>query len=112
MSAAIDLDRYLARIGCPGPHAPTLDSLQAITAAQVQGIPFENIDVRLGRPIPLEPEAVFDKLVTRGRGGYCYEQNGLLLAALRQLGFEVRPLGGRVRLAQPDRRSAPTCCCG
>ena len=104
MSETIDLDRYLTRIGRSGPHQPTLEVLQAITAAHAQSIPFENIDVRLGRPILLELDALFDKLVTQGRGGYCYEQNSLLLAVLRQLGFEVQPLGGRVRLAQPDRR--------
>lgn len=100
----IELARYLARIGLAGPCPPTLDTLHALTAAHAQAIPFENIDVLLGRPIHLEPAALFDKLVSDRRGGYCFEQNGLLLAVLQQLGFDVRPLGARVRLNQPDRR--------
>lgn len=103
-AAPIDLAAYLARIGLAGPVAPTLAGLHALTAAHAQAIPFENLDVLLGRPIELAPDALFDKLVRHRRGGYCFEQNGLLLAVLQQLGFDVRPLGGRVRLGQPDRR--------
>lgn len=106
MSDTIDLQTYFARIGYQGPHAPTEQLLHALTAAHTQAIPFENIDVLLGRPIALEPAALQAKLVTAGRGGYCFEQNGLFLAVLRQLGFDVRPLGARVRLGQPDRRIA------
>lgn len=100
----IELARYLARIGLAGPCPPTPETLHALTAAHAQAIPFENIDVLLGRAIRLEPAALFDKLVRHRRGGYCFEQNGLLLAVLQQLGFDVRPLGARVRLGQPDRR--------
>ncbi|HMN21299.1 MAG TPA: arylamine N-acetyltransferase [Ottowia sp.] len=103
-AAPIDLARYLARIGLAGPCPPTLGTLHALTAAHAETIPFENLDVLLERPIELAPEVLFDKLVRRRRGGYCFEQNGLLLAVLQQLGFDVRPLGGRVRLGQPDRR--------
>lgn len=104
MGDSIDPDRYFARIGYAGPRAPTVDVLHALTEAHAESIPFENIDVLLGRPIRLEPEALFAKLVTAHRGGYCFEQNGLFMAMLRQVGFEVRPLGARVRLGQPDRR--------
>jgi len=96
-----DLEAYLARIGYTGPRAPTLEVLHALTAAHAQAIPFENLDVLLGRGIDLGPEAVFDKLVRRRRGGYCFEQNGLLLGALTALGFEVVPLSARVRIDRP-----------
>lgn len=101
--APLDLARYLARIDLASASPPTLATLHALTAAHAQAIAFENIDVLLGRPIRIEPAALFDKLVLRRRGGYCFEHNGLLLAVLRQLGFDARPLGGRVRLGQPDR---------
>ena len=97
----IDLDAYFARIGYAGSRAPTLETLHAISSAHVQTIPFENLDVLLGRPIDLEPAALEAKLVHQRRGGYCFEQNSLLLLVLEQLGFEVRPLSGRVRYQRP-----------
>jgi N-hydroxyarylamine O-acetyltransferase len=93
-----DLDAYLARVGYDGPRTPTLAVLRDLTAAHAQAIPFENLDVLLGRPIDLAIDAVFDKLVRRRRGGYCFEQNGLFLHVLGSLGFEVRPLSARVRI--------------
>src|SRR3954463_2712152 len=96
-----DFDAYFARIGYPGPRTPTLDVLHAITAAHAQSIPFENLDVLLGRPIELEVESLFRKLVTERRGGYCFEQNGLLLHVLGTLGFDAKPLSARVRLQRP-----------
>jgi N-hydroxyarylamine O-acetyltransferase len=97
----IDLDRYFARIGYRGPRAPTLATLNGIVAAHVETIPFENIDVLLGRRIHLEPDAIERKLVGDRRGGYCFEQNALLLTALTALGFDARPLGARVRYQRP-----------
>src|SRR4051812_30275357 len=97
----MDLDAYFSRIGLRGPRAATLETLDELTRAHSSAIPFENLDVLLGRPIDLRPEALFDKLVTRGRGGYCFEQNGLFLAVLEQLGFRVAPLSARVRLDRP-----------
>ena len=82
MNETIELDRYFERIGYPGPRTPTLNVLHALTAAHSQAIPFENIDVLLGRPIRLEPQALQQKMVAERRGGYCFEQNGLLLAVL------------------------------
>jgi arylamine N-acetyltransferase len=85
-----DLEAYFARIGYAGSRAPTLATLHALTAAHTQTIPFENLDVLLGRPIELGAEVVFDKLVRRGRGGYCFEQNGLFLQVLEAMGFRVQ----------------------
>lgn len=93
----LDLDAYLARIGHTGPRAPTLETLHAISFQHTTNIPFENLDVLLGRPISLTPEALMAKLVHGRRGGYCFEQNNLLLLALRTLGFKASLVGARVR---------------
>ena len=104
----LDLDAYFARIGLvlPG-RAPTLATLDAVVNAHAHEIPFENLDVLLGRGISLEPEALEHKLVHAGRGGYCFEQNALLLSVLEQLGFHVRPLSARVRLGRPRDFTPP-----
>jgi N-hydroxyarylamine O-acetyltransferase len=96
-----DLDAYFARIGYAGSREPTLAVLHALTAAHTRSIPFENLDVLLGRPIDLETGALFRKLVGDRRGGYCFEQNGLFLHVLGELGFRVAPLSARVRIGRP-----------
>lgn len=97
---AIDLDAYFARIGYAGPTNATLATLHAIVAHHVTAIPFENLDVLLGRPIQLDPARLQEKLIRDRRGGYCFEQNGLLLLVLQALGFQATPLPARVRLQQ------------
>jgi len=97
----MDLDRYFARIGYAGSRSPTLATLDALTHAHTRAIPFENLDVLLGRPIDLSTDALFDKLVVRRRGGYCFEQNGLFLEVLRELGFDAKPISARVRIDRP-----------
>ena len=72
-------------------------TLEALHVAHMSAIPFENVDVRLGRPIRLDLEWLQDKLITRRRGGYCFEQNTLFAQVLRQIGFEVETLEARVR---------------
>ncbi|TPG40421.1 acetyltransferase [Sphingomonas koreensis] len=97
-----DLDGYLARIRLPA--RPTVDSygLAAVQRAHRLAIPFENLDVRLGRGIAIDSAPVFAKLVTAKRGGYCFEQNRLFADALGALGFQVRPLLARVWLGASD----------
>ncbi|HCF24669.1 MULTISPECIES: arylamine N-acetyltransferase [unclassified Novosphingobium] len=90
------LDAYLARIGFDGPRAPDLSALDALHRAHVLTIPFENLDVQLGDPPTLDPVRIFEKLVTRRRGGWCYEQNGLFGRALATLGFPVTRLSAGV----------------
>lgn len=108
----LDLDAYFARIGYAGSRAPTLDTLNSIVHAHIQAIPFENLDVLLGLPIRLEPEAIEAKLVHARRGGYCFEQNALLLHVLEQLGYRVQPLSARVRYGrQRDYTPARTHLC-
>lgn len=70
--------------------------LNAIVRAHVQTIPFENLDVLLGRPIELEPSALERKLIHDRCGGYCLEQNSLLLCVLTDVGFDAHPLSARV----------------
>ena len=95
--SSLDLDAYFARIGYAGPRTPILETLTGIVAAHVRHIPFEGIDPLLGIPVAaLDPETLQDKLVRRRRGGYCFEQNGLLGYVLQELGFSVDALAGRV----------------
>ena len=94
----VDLDAYASRIGFRGTLRPTLDVLDQIAFLHVTSIPFENLDIIRGIPIPLDLASLENQLVTRKRGGYCFQQNGFMLGVLRQIGFEVTPLSGRVRL--------------
>ena len=98
----IDLPAYLARIRLPA--RPTLDGdgLHAVQRAHRLAIPFENLDVALGRPIAIDGAAVVAKLVGRNRGGFCFEHNRLFGDALAALGFAVRPLLARVWLGATE----------
>ena len=107
MTYAPDLDGYFARIGYTGVRTPTLATLRAILLQHVQTIPFENLDVLLGRKIDLDPLAVEQKLVAARRGGYCFEQNSLLLHVLTALGFSTTPLSARVRVQRPREFTPP-----
>lgn len=97
--ARFDLDAYLRRIDYAGPRQATRDVLQAVHEAHATRIPFENLDVLLGRAIRLDLDSLQAKLVRGGRGGYCFEQNALFAAALQALGFALTPLAARVRLS-------------
>lgn len=100
-----DLKSYLRRLNYAGDTSPTVQTLNAITEAHTKAIPFENIDVILNKNILLSDEAIFEKLVTKKRGGYCFEQNALLLQALQHLGFDASPISGRVRLRFNSREA-------
>ena len=97
MSADFDLAAYLKRIGFAGEARPDLTTLRALHQAHASTIPFENLDVQMGLPIRLDLASLQAKLVRQRRGGYCFEQNSLFLAALRRVGFEVIPCEARVR---------------
>lgn len=96
MDAPFDLDAYLARVGHAGDRSPTLETLRAVHLAHAQSVPFENLDPLLRRPVPLDAEALQAKLVRGGRGGWCFEQNGLFRHALHAMGFRTTALIGRV----------------
>jgi arylamine N-acetyltransferase len=89
---------YLDRLRLDTAPPATLAGLDRLQTAHRQAIAFENLDVRLGRPIRIDSASVFDKLVTRRRGGYCFEQNRLYSDMLTTLGISNRPLLARVRL--------------
>ncbi|MGH8297343.1 MAG: arylamine N-acetyltransferase family protein, partial [Steroidobacteraceae bacterium] len=99
--AHLDLDRYFVRIGYAGTPGPDLETLRALTELQPAAIPFEAVDVLLGRPVDLGAHAIQAKLIEGGRGGYCFEQNGLLQLVLGMLGFTVEGLIGRVLWMRP-----------
>jgi len=97
LTDAFDLDAYLTRVGYHGPRHASLDTLAAVHLAHATSIPFENLDILLGREIRLDPESLQRKLIAGRRGGYCFEQNLLLATALETLGFAVTLLSARVR---------------
>ena len=92
----MDTTAYLRRIRYAGPLAPTAESLRQLHVAHLFAVPFENLSIHWGEPIALDDEALFDKIVRRRRGGFCYELNGLFAALLRALGFDVVMLAGGV----------------
>ncbi len=99
----MDLDSYLERIRYKGPVRPDLDCLRAVHRHHVQAIPYEDLDVQLGRSLDLDPERIRRKLIIERRGGWCYEMNGLLGWALEEIGFEVtRMTGGVLRSERGD----------
>ncbi|MFD5703678.1 arylamine N-acetyltransferase family protein [Streptomyces lasiicapitis] len=100
----LDVDAYLARIGYEGEAKPDLETLRALHRAHVASIPFENLEIMLGRPVLLDLAALQDKMVRRRRGGYCYEQNLLFAAVLERFGFSVKGLGARVRAGASSTR--------
>jgi N-hydroxyarylamine O-acetyltransferase len=92
----MDAGAYLARIGYTGPREPTAETLKLIHRAHLLAVPFENLDIPLGRPIVLSLPLLYEKIVRRRRGGFCYEINGLFAWLLAQLGFTVVMLSARV----------------
>ena len=95
-----DLQTYLARIGYRGAPRPDLATLVQLHRRHLLAIPYENLDVQLGRPVGLDVEPIYEKLVLGRRGGWCYEMNGLFAWALEEIGFAV------VRMAAGVGRAA------
>src|SRR5262245_1877300 len=91
-----DADAYLARIGYQGERTPSEAALRELHLAHLYAAPFENLDISRGVPIQMDPAALFAKIVTRRRGGFCYELNGLFSELLRALGFGVTLLSAGV----------------
>lgn len=95
---AAQLDATLARLGLPPERpAPTLGNLDRLIVAALHRLPFENLDVLLDKPVRIEPDAVFEKVVERHRGGYCFELNSLFARLLSSLDYRVTLLVARVR---------------
>lgn len=95
MSNSFKADAYLDRIGVTRPITVNIEGLRQLQSAHLMLVPFENLDIRLGRPIRLDLASFFEKIVIRRRGGFCYELNGLFACLLRSLGFQVNLLSAR-----------------
>ena len=101
----MNVEAYLKRINYNGSREPTAETLRALQVAHLLHVPFENLSIHAGEAIVLEEDALFTKIVTGKRGGFCYECNGLFAGLLRALGFEVAMLGAGV--ARPDGSFGP-----
>ncbi|HKI00782.1 MAG TPA: arylamine N-acetyltransferase [Thermoanaerobaculia bacterium] len=95
----MDIRAYLDRIRYRGPLTLTAETLRALEIAHLQAVPFENLSIHARQPVVLDDESLFDKVVVRRRGGFCYELNGLFAALLRALGFQVAMLSAGVARA-------------
>ncbi len=93
----MDVDAYLRRMEYDGPREPSPATLRNLHRQHLFTVPFENLDIPLGTPIVLDLALIYEKIVTRRRGGFCYELNGLFGELLRALGFRVEMLSARVR---------------
>ena len=96
MPQPMDVHAYLDRIQYRGPIDPGFEALRQLHLAHLLHVPFENLSIHTQEPIVLDDAALFEKIVTRRRGGFCYELNGLFAALLRELGFEVAMLSAQV----------------
>ena len=108
MPAPLDIDAYFDRIHWTGSVRPDYATLAGLLRAHMRRIPFENLDVLLGRPIRLDPEGLQDKLVRQRRGGYCFEHATLFAGVLETLGFAPVPHSARVVLITPRTASPRT----
>lgn len=91
------LEKYLTRIAYKDALEPTLVVLQDLQKAHLLSVPFENLDIHYGNRIELDIAKIYDKIVNRHRGGFCYELNSLFCELLKNLGFEVKMISARVR---------------
>ncbi|TIU14017.1 MAG: arylamine N-acetyltransferase, partial [Mesorhizobium sp.] len=99
---SFDIDAYFARIGYTGLRDASLETLESLHLLHPQAIPFENLDPFLGHPVRHDLASLQEKIVARGRGGYCFEHNLIFMHVLKALGFAVSGLAARVLWGQPD----------
>ena len=107
MPEKVNLNAYFERIGFAGSIAPTLATLEMLHALHPAAIPFENLNPLMGEPVPLDQSSLERKLLTEGRGGYCFEHNLLFMRILRDLDYSVRPLLARVVWNHADNIDKP-----
>jgi arylamine N-acetyltransferase len=96
----MNMSSYLERIGFVGRPQADLATLRRLQLGHLEHIAYENLDVQFGRRVTLDAQDAFHKLVSSGRGGWCYEMNGLFRWALESIGFHVVPMTGAVMRAQ------------
>jgi arylamine N-acetyltransferase len=85
----MNVEAYLARIGFTGKPDGGTETLGKLQELHLQAVPYENLDIMKGVPLSLQLESIYDKIVGRGRGGYCFELNALFGWLLRELGYGV-----------------------
>jgi N-hydroxyarylamine O-acetyltransferase len=96
----MDLASYLQRIDIKGPLTPDLKSLKLLHQSHATRIPFENLDIQLGKPISLDLDDLQRKMIHNKRGGYCFEQNTLMQSVLKEIGYDVIACEARVRMGR------------
>ena len=101
--SGLDVPRYLARIGLGEAPPISLKGLRALQLAHLTTVPFENLDIVRGSGVRTDPEWSVGKIVERGRGGWCFENNGAFAELLGALGFDVARLGAAVLLDGPNQ---------
>lgn len=92
----MDLDAYLDRIGASAPLSPNIATLIELHELHMTRVPFENLDIPLGREIVMDESKFLDKIVRQRRGGFCYELNGAFAWLLQEAGFDVARLSAGV----------------
>src|SRR6478609_9602607 len=92
----MEIEKYLQRIGYDGSIQPTIELLQVLQKRHLLSVPFENLDIHYKVPIQLDLETIFEKVVIKKRGGFCYELNGIFYELLRSIGFDVKMISARV----------------
>ncbi len=97
----LSVDKYLERINFTGDRTPTRENLIRLQKAHLMNVPYENLDIYFGRPFSLAMEEMYDKIVNRRRGGYCFELNGLFAWLLRELGYDISEYFGRWLYLEP-----------
>ncbi|HWR01438.1 MAG TPA: arylamine N-acetyltransferase [Chlorobaculum sp.] len=103
ISSNFDLQSYFSRTGFRGSASADFESLKRLMRCQLFSVPFENLDVQAGKVVSLVPEDIYTKIVEQGRGGYCYEVNGLFAMVLESLGFSFQLVAARP-MTYPVRR--------
>jgi len=98
----MDAEAYLRRIGHDGPREPSAATLAALQRAHLLTVPFDALDCRLGNPVTLDPADAYRKVVEQGRGGFCFELNGLFRWLLGELGYPVASLSARPFVGEGD----------
>ncbi|KAJ6651802.1 hypothetical protein lerEdw1_016479 [Lerista edwardsae] len=103
----MDISQYLLRIGYQGPVLPSPESLRNLHKRHLLSVPFESLSMHCEEPITLALPALYEKVVRRHRGGFCFELNGLFLWLLQALGFDAKAVAGRVRNRLTGRYGPP-----
>ena len=91
-----EISKYLQRINYSGDLIPTFDRLCKLQKIHLLNIPFENLDIHYGNKIVLDVDKIYNKIINRRRGGFCYELNGLFFTLLKSLGFDAKRISARV----------------